>query len=82
MKSLYLGCTKFRHDQLGVNAVINARAGRQDLNDKGQEQIEMERDAQKIQDRLQRRIRFYQFNSIFFRRHQSRLAHLLSSYDD
>lgn len=79
---LYLGCTSHRHKQLGVNAVVNARAGLQHLNDLSIEDIEMQRDARKIQDHIRTRVRFYQFNSRFFRRHQARLQHLVSSYND
>lgn len=79
---LYLGCTKTRHAQIGVHAIVNARAGLQCLNDLTQEDIEIRRDADKIRKRIENRIRFYQFNSKFFRRHQSRFQHLISSYDD
>ena len=77
---LQIGCTLGRHAQLGIDAVINARGGLQALNDLPQEQIEMERDARNIG--LASSVRFYQFNSRFFRRHQGRVAHLLSRYDD
>ena len=79
---LNLGCTIARHQRLGIIAVINARAGRQDLNDQSLDDIELERDARKIKDRLLNRVRFYQVNSKFFRRHINRIAHLISRYDD
>jgi hypothetical protein len=79
---LDIGCTLYRHQILGVNAVVNARGGRQQLNDLTQEDIELRRDAQKIRDWQSSHICFYQFNSRFFRRHQKRVQHLLSSYED
>lgn len=78
---LNLGCTAFRHKQIGIHAVINARAGRQDLNNRSDEEIEMRRDAEKIRQKLESRIRFYQFNSKAFRK-APQVQHLLSSYDD
>ncbi len=79
---LNIGCTAARHARLGINAVVNARGGLQILNDQSIDEIELYRDARKIKDWLTSRIRFYQFNSGFFRRHKSRLGHLLSRYDD
>ena len=52
------------------------------MNDQSLDDIELERDARKIKDRLANRIRFYQVNSKFFRRHINRIAHLISRYDD
>ena len=75
---LNIGCTVERHRQIGVNAVVNARAGRQDLNDVTIEDVEMMRDAIKIRQRLESRIAIHQFNSKFARRNIERLAHLLS----
>jgi len=82
MDHLYLGCTKARHAEIGIHAVINARGSRQDLNDLTPEDIELMRDADHIHNRIGNRVRFYQFNSRFFRRNQSKLQHLLSSYND
>lgn len=79
---LYLGCTYARHQRLGVNAVVNARAGLQHLNDLTIEEIEMQRDACKIRDWQTARVRIHQFNSRCFRRHSARLAHLISSHQD
>jgi hypothetical protein len=79
---LQLGCTLARHQRIGIDAVVNARGGQQWRNDNTIEEIEMQRDARAIRDRLSRRIRFYQFGSRHFRRRQAQLAHLLSSYDD
>jgi hypothetical protein len=42
---LNLGCTAWRHRRLGVDAVINARSGRQDLNEQTAEDVELVRDA-------------------------------------
>ena len=78
---LNIGCTVARHNAIGVDAVINARAGLQALNDLTQEDIDLRRDAQRIRDRLERRVRLYQVNSRFFRRHQNRIAHLISRYE-
>ena len=84
MMPLYLGCTRARHCEIGVNAIVNARAGQQSLNDLTQEDIELARDAEKIRRRLAERVRFYQFTSRFFRRKKNlrRVAHLLSRHDD
>ena len=81
-KTLFLGCTASRHATLGVDAIINARAGLQVLNDLTIDEIELMRDAQKIRARVESRVRFYQFNSKFFRRHQSRMQHLISQIED
>ncbi len=81
MKPFRLGCTAARHAQIGIDAVINARAGRYDLNNETTEEIEMQRDAQRIRDRLASRIRFYQFNSRHFRK-RADVQSLLSSYTD
>ena len=81
-KRLYLGCTMARHVRIGIDAVVNARAELQSLNDQTQEEIELTRDASKIQAWRESRVRFYQFNSKFCRRHLHRLSHLLSRYDD
>jgi hypothetical protein len=80
-KVLNLGCTKFRHDQIGIHAVINARGGNQHLNNRTTEDIELQRDARNIQDYKTKRIRFYQFNSKHLRK-ASDVQHLLSSYND
>ena len=82
MKKLYLGCTKARHAQLGVDAVVNARGGLQHLNDLSHEEIELERDGRAIKDWLRRRVRWYGPNSKFFRRNRARIEHLIASYDD
>lgn len=79
---IVLGCTLATHRRLGVHAVINARGGEQWRNAPDLEEIEMQRDARKIRDRIEGRVRFYQFNSRCFRRHQSRLSHLLSTHDE
>jgi len=78
---LYLGCTKFRHEQIGIHAVVNARAGMQYLNSQTDEDIELIRDSRKIKDKLQSRIRFYQFNSKHFRK-AKQVQHLLSHYNE
>lgn len=74
---LYLGCTLFRARCLGVEAIVNARGGRQDLNDLTQEDIELRRDAQKILDHREHSVIIRQFNSKFLRRNRARVAHLL-----
>lgn len=79
---LQLGCTKARARDLGIIAIVNARGGRQDLNDLTQEQIELERDARAIRDKLTRRVRWYGPTSKFFRRHRARIAHLIDSRGD
>ncbi len=82
MNALYLGCTAARHARLGIHAVVNARGGHAALNAPTIEDTEMMRDARKVRDRIERRVRFYQFNSRFFRRNHKRLAHLVSSPED
>lgn len=79
---LNLGCTAWKHFRLGIHAVVNARAGEQWRNHETIEEIELQRDARAIKTRLQSRVRFYQFNSKFFRRKMSRVEHLLSRHDD
>jgi hypothetical protein len=79
---LRLGCTKARHDALGIHAVINARAGLQQLNDLTLDDIELYRDGQGIKDYQQRRIRWYGPHSKFFRRHRARIEHLIARCDD
>lgn len=79
---IYMGCTYSRHQQIGIDAVVNARGGQWQLNDLTIDEIELRRDAQKIRAWQSSRVRFYQFNSKFFRRHKKRLEHLLSDYDD
>jgi hypothetical protein len=79
---LDIGCTAMRHAQIGINAVVNARGGLQSLNDRSLDEIEMIRDGRKVRNYQLNRVRFYQFNSRFFRKHQNRLSHLLSRYDD
>lgn len=80
-KTIDIGCTAARHKQIGIHAVINARGGMQHLNDLSLNDIEMQRDARKIRDKVNSRVRFYQFNSKHFRKaHQ--VQHLLSSYND
>lgn len=79
---LELGCTLARHQQLGIVAVINARAGWQHLNDLTQEDIELARDARAIRDRVQHRVALHQVCSKFFRRNRWRIAHLISSPED
>lgn len=81
MKTLHIGCTAARHKQIGIHAVVNARGGNQHLNSLTNEDIEMKRDARKIHDRLNSRIRFYQFNSKHFRK-AGTVHHLLSDYND
>lgn len=83
-KPLALGCTKARHERLGIHAVINARGGQAHLNDYSWdiEEIEMRRDAQKIKDWLSKRIRFYQFCSRYFRKREGRMSPMRSSYED
>lgn len=80
-KVLNIGCTAARHKQLGIHAVINARGGNQQLNCQTIEDIELKRDARKIGDWLNNRVRFYQFNSKHFRKAKG-VQHLLSSYED
>lgn len=77
-----LGCTRGRHDQIGIHAVVNARAGRQDLNDLTQEDIELQRDGRAIKRRIAERVRWYGPHSRFFRRHRARIEHLIARHDD
>ena len=79
---LYLGCTKARHDQIGIHAVINARGGLQSLNEPAIQDTELQRDARGIRGYQQQRIRWYGPSSKFFRRHRAKIAHLISSYND
>ena len=79
---LNLNCTAARHAKIGVHAVVNARGGCQWRNDMTHEDTELLRDARAIRDRLAFRIRFYGFNSKFFRRHRARLSHLVSDRND
>ena len=83
-KLLDLGCTQWRHEQIGIHAVVNARGSLQHLNNRSMEEIELIRDSRKVKDRLNQRIRFYQFTSQYFRRpkNRKRVEHLLSRYDD
>mgnify|MGYP000323631263 CR=1 FL=1 len=82
MKRLNLGCTALVHEAIGIHAVVNARGGQQHLNQPTQEDIELMRDGRKIKDKVQHRIVMRQVNSRFFRRHQHRIEHLLSDWDD
>lgn len=77
-----IGCTADRHRTIGVDAVVNARAGEQWRNDLTQDEIELRRDGTAIKDHLTKRIRFYQVHSKFFRKHHGRIEHLLAHYDD
>lgn len=81
---LQLGCTAARHHRLGIDVVVNARAGLQHLNDVTLDEIELERDGRALKDRVQRRIRMYQVCSRFFRRprNYARIAHLIATRDD
>lgn len=76
------GCTRARFDRLGIHARVNARGGQQWRNDDTQEEIEMQRDARSIRDRISSRVRFYQFSSRHFRRRQPQLSHLLSDRNE
>lgn len=78
---LNLGCTIARHKQLGIHAVINARGGNQHLNNLSINDIELRRDARNIQNKIDNRVRFYQFNSKHFRKAQQ-VQKYLSSYND
>lgn len=82
MKTLNLGCTRHRYKQIGIDAIINARGGLQHLNDLFLDDIEMMRDSIAIRRRISERVRFYGFDSKAFRRNQTRLAHLVSDYND
>lgn len=77
---LYIGCTAARHKLLGVHAVVNARGGELWRNELTLDEIEQRRDGQRIKDRSQHRIRFYQVHSRFFRRHIDKIQHLISNY--
>lgn len=79
---LDLACTLARHRQLGAHAAVNARAGEQWRNFTTLDETEQMRDARKVRARIAERVRFYQFNSRFFRRHAARFSHLISRYDD
>lgn len=82
-KPLLLGCTAARHAELGIDAVVNARGGRgHELNNETHEEIEARRDANRIRDRLTRRVRVYQFCSRAFRRAPADIQAMLSSYSD
>ena len=81
-KPLVLGCTEWRHQRIGIDAVVNARGGEQWRNDMTQEQIEIERDGRRIKDHSKHGVRFYQVCSRFFRKHQHRISHLLARRDD
>ena len=79
---LYIGCTASRHKKIGVDAVVNARGGEQWRNDMTNDDWDLWRDGQRIRDWLEKRVRMYQVNSRFFRRHKARIEHLLSDYND
>lgn len=79
---LDLGCTVARHKQIGVNAIVNARAGLQNLNDLSIEDIELRRDARKIRQHAAERVIIHQFNSRFLRRHRNRVRHLISDWSE
>lgn len=71
MKPLRLGLTKQQHASMRhpIDAIVNARGGLHHLNDFDvQEEIEMQRDANKVRDYLSRRVTIHQFNSRHFRR--------------
>ena len=82
MEPLNMGCTLARHQAIGIDAVVNARGGETWRNDLTLEEIELRRDGRKIKDWQFGRVRFYQVNSRFFRRHLERIEHLLSHYED
>jgi len=79
---LQIGCTIVRHEQIGIDVVVNARAGEQWRNDLTLDEIELQRDGRAIKAWLSQRIRFYQVHSKFFRKHRMKINHLLSFYDD
>lgn len=81
-RKLNLGCTIERHREIGVHAVINARSGRQDLNDLTLREIDQLRDSWAIAAKKRSRTKIYQWNSRVFRRRSSELAHLVSDYRD
>jgi hypothetical protein len=67
---------------LMVNRAINRKAGVPDARGRKQEsdyQWALRRDANRVEDRLRRRVRIYQFETKDVR---GRLGHLLSEYDD
>lgn len=78
---LNIGCTLARHKQIGINAVVNARAGRQDLNDLTIEDIELRRDAQKIRQYREERVIIHQFNSKAVRRNLHRTRFVFDADD-
>jgi hypothetical protein len=80
-RKLRLGCTLARHKQIGIHAIINARAGRQDLNDLSHEDVELHRDARKLREHRESRVIIHQFNSRFLFRNRARVAHLLFKED-
>lgn len=75
---LDLGCTEFRHSQIGINAIVNARAGLQHLNDFTHNEIELRRDARKVQEHSTNRVIIRQFNS---KQCAKRLQHLIFQDD-
>jgi hypothetical protein len=79
---LNIGCTIDKARQLGIDAIVNARAGLQRLNSDTMDDIELYRDGQGIKDYQQRRIRWYGPHSKFFRRHRARIEHLIARRDD
>lgn len=70
---LYLGCTKARHKQIGIDAVVNARGGLQHLNDRTERDWQLYRDSQKVKNRIYVR----RFESKVFRK---RMAHKEHGY--
>ena len=73
---IYLGCTTAQHKRIGIHAVVNARAGRQDLNQsegENPQEMDMWRDSWKVRDYLANRVTIHQFNSRWFRRRLKRL---------
>jgi len=82
MKSLYLGCARARRREIGIDAVINARGGLQDLNDLTEDDRALRRDAAGIRGCVERRVRWYGPESKFFRRHRARIQHLIARRDD
>lgn len=78
---LYSGCTASRFAAIGVDAKINARAGKPELNDLDQEAIELQRDARAICARIEGRVRWYGPSSKFFRRNIGRVRHLVVDRD-
>lgn len=80
-RRLDLGCTAARHAVIGIDAVVNARGGEQWRNDQTIEAIEIIRDGRAIKSWLSSRIRFYGFNSRFFRKHAGKMTYMLSDRD-